>query len=179
MSLRGRRLIPPMSLGIAIFALVGCASWPLKPEAPHVGLTDVRLAKLSLTHPELELELLIENPNGFDLEVSSLDFVVAFGGRDFAHGNSAQGFLIPARGATEVNVTVVAETGQVLEHLRELIAPEPDLTYAMRGRIQLARWPVPLPFKVSGTLLPDQYSGAVTPAGRQMGGRDRHTSRQS
>jgi len=140
-------------------AAAGCAGWPIKPETPYIALTDVRLAKLSLTHPELELRLLLENPNGFALEVKGLDFVVAFAGRDFANGHADEGFVIPERGTIPVKILVVAKTKEVLERLGELVDPEPDLSYVMRGRIQLARWPLPIPFQVRGHLLPDDRGG--------------------
>ena len=143
-------------LSLAALLVAGCTGWLVKPEAPHIALTHVRLAKLSLTQPELELELALHNPNEIELKVRRIDFTVAFGGRDFAYGHSDQGFVIPKHGAASVAVRVVAEIAEVFQQLNELSAsPEPDFGYVMRGRIRLARWPVPIPFLVSGNLLPD------------------------
>ncbi len=143
-----------VSLSLATTLNAGCAGWLSKPEPPDVVLTEVRLVKLSLTEPEFDFELWLDNPNQFTLRVRSVEFTVAVRGRNLARGRSDRAFEIPANGSSSVAIRVTGDVEGILQELYELSTGNgTDLGYQMHGTVRLDQWPFPVPFRVRGDLL--------------------------
>ncbi|MEE9320804.1 MAG: LEA type 2 family protein [Granulosicoccus sp.] len=122
-----------------------------KPEAPTITVEGVRPLNLSLTRQKLAFRLRVQNPNGFDLPLQSLDFSAHFAGEKIAEGSSKDEVIIPANGEAFVEVDVIAGINTMLEQFRNMLdSDEMKLDYGVVGTVKLANWPKRIPFKAEG-----------------------------
>jgi hypothetical protein len=139
-----------LSLLLLLFASSGCE----RPAAPTLTPKVVRVAAISSKGLDLDVELLVDNPNAFALYAQSVTGTVYVGsGRQrLAHGSSRPGQSIPARGSAVVpsRVQVAWEDGAALAPL----LVQEQLPYILQGDVALGSedWNVTLPFSISGEL---------------------------
>lgn len=142
----------PAIILIAITWLVsGCAVFDLaNPKAPTVRLNSIKPKQLGGALQKLELGLIIENPNRFDLQISGLDFTALINGEKFASGSSNGGAHVPGMGEAFLEVQVALGLSQLFSQASKLLsaADEGPLVYGVTGTVDLENWPSPIPFNV-------------------------------
>ncbi len=130
--------------------LAACAYTHL--EQPDLSVVDVDLVKGDLFQQQLRVRMRVHNPNDVELPVKSITYEVELAGRAFAHGDSMGGFVIPARGDTDFDVSVTANAAGAL--LRLLTSGNQDnAPYRISGKVQLSSGLLrSIPFDHTGTL---------------------------
>lgn len=129
------RLIASLAVLVPILALGACVT-PQSVEAPQIALENVRLLEARGLVQRIRVDLLVANPNDFDIPLTGVDFSITVNGADFAQGLSDQAVTLPRRGRATVPVEV---TIPMLAVLRQLQAAQKlgKLDYRLSGTASL------------------------------------------
>ncbi len=129
------RFFAPLVLIIVIAGLGGCVA-PQKVEAPSIALQDVKLLKAVGLTQYLQVELLVSNPNDFDIPLTGLRFGMQMNGQDFAEGLSNQRVDIPRLGRAVVPVEVTVSVLAILKQI-QAVQKRDSLDYRVAGTAYL------------------------------------------
>lgn len=138
----------------AMFA--GCASQGPSLESPEVLLQGVELQKLSFSGQSVLLHFDVNNPNRVPLPVKSVRYKVFLENQQFASGETAGRFTIPARGNGEFSITVELDLMKSAASLLPLLnaGSRRPLEYALHGSLAVAiPFTRPLGFTRQGTIV--------------------------
>ena len=133
--------------------LSGCALFDLaNPKEPTIKLDSVVPQSIGRTVQRLEIGLLVQNPNRFDLHIQELNFTALVNGENFAKGNSSESATVPASSEALLKVQVELGLADLLSQAAKLFtAPEQGpLQYGVSGTVTLENWPTDIPFDVVG-----------------------------
>jgi len=97
------RWFASLAVIVLLAGLAGCVA-PQKVEAPGVALQDVKILNSEGFTQHLRVDLLVSNPNDFDIPLTGLKFGMQMNGLDFAEGLSNQRVDIPRLGRAVVPV---------------------------------------------------------------------------
>jgi len=136
--------------GLCVMLLVSCSTLPTsKPLAPEVEIATVDILAFGLTEQKLAFTLDVFNPNDYDLPVNLLEFMASSKNETVATGNTNEPVLLSAQNQTQVVVDVTMRTGKLLGQLLEsALKKQTALDYNVTGFVELANWPVRIPFNV-------------------------------
>jgi len=121
---------------IASVLLSSCALVDLtNPKAPTVTLDSVVPQSIGSTVQRLQIGLLVENPNRFDLLIQEINFT-------------------PGLGEALLDVQVELGLADLLSQASKLFtSPEQGpLNYGITGTVSLENWPTDIPFNVNRTI---------------------------
>jgi len=107
---------------------------------PRVQDVSLKVESLGLSEARLRLNLQLENPNTFNLEIKRLHYRIALSGRDFAAGDVVSPQTVPARDRGKIEIPLAANLSELglaavdllrgksadysLEYSAELLGPE-------------------------------------------------------
>jgi len=134
------------------FLLNGCVLLDLSnAEAPTITLDNVVPQSIGSTVQRLQLGLLVQNPNRFDLLIQEINFTALVNGEKFASGNSDNSVKIPGLGEALLDVQVELGLADLLSQASKLFtAPDQGpLQYGVTGTVSLENWPTAIPFNVT------------------------------
>jgi len=138
---------------LALGLLAGCALTPGL-ETPKLSVVEVQLLGSDLFAQHVRLRLRVQNPNDRALAVRGLTYSVEVAGQQFASGESAASFVVPARGAAEFDTNV---TTNLAGTLMTLLSRGPDslsqtIEYRLSGKLSLSAGLLrSIPFDERGT----------------------------
>ena len=133
--------------------LGGCATLGEPTEPPRVTLSNLKMIDAQLFEQRYALTLRIQNPNSFDLDVNGLSFEVELNGREFAHGVSNKGVLIPAYGESTLEVGVTSSLFNIVDQINALERRQgKSLEYRIHGKISTANHLLSLSFERKGEI---------------------------
>ena len=84
-----------------LLGLAGCSLLVPKLQAPHLSVVGVELQKGSLWQQKLRVRMHVENPNDRVLPIKGITYTLDVNGQEFAHGESAASFGVPALGEAD------------------------------------------------------------------------------
>ena len=122
---------------LALALLAGCALNPGL-ETPKLSVVEVQLLGSDLFAQHVRLRLRVQNPNDRALAVRGLTYTVEVAGQQFASGESAASFVVPARGAAEFDTNVTTNLAGTLMTLLSRgagFAPPDDRVPAVRQAV--------------------------------------------
>jgi len=105
-------------------------------EAPSIALQDVKLLNAVGLTQYLQVELLVSNPNNFDIPLTGLKFGMQMNGQDFAEGLSNQRVDIPRLGRAVVPVEVTVSVLAILKQI-QAVQKSDGLDYRVAGTAYL------------------------------------------
>jgi LEA14-like dessication related protein len=111
------RWFAPLAVLVFIAGLSGCVS-PQEVQSPSIALQDVKLLNAEGLTQHLRVELLVSNPNDFDIPLTGLKFGMQMNGLEFAEGLSNQRVDIPRLGRAVVPVEVTVSVLAVMKQIR-------------------------------------------------------------
>jgi LEA14-like dessication related protein len=123
----------------AVLLLGGCALTPrLIP--PTLTVVDVQLQGSDLWEQHLKVRMHVQNPNDRALPIKGLEYTLEVEGQQFASGESAASFIVPARGEAEFDMNV---TTNLAGTLLKLLARGSDtlsqsVAYRLTGKVSLS-----------------------------------------
>lgn len=103
---------------LALFALLGGCVTPQSVEPPGVTLQNVRILNSKGLSQNIEVDLLVSNPNDFDIPLTGLKFDMKINGRDFAQGLSNETITVPRLGRAVVPVQVTVSVLAVMQQIQ-------------------------------------------------------------
>lgn len=141
--------------GLAV-ACAGCATLI---QSPQVAVEAVHVESVTLTGGTMLLELLLTNPNNFELRGTAVDYALRVGDAtaadprwvDVASGVRQEGFTLPPLGSATVSVPVRFDWVGVGTAVRQLIERK-RLGYQAEGavRVELPGGVRRIPFRQQG-----------------------------
>ena len=110
-----------MKLAAFVFALslAACASLAPRPAPPQVALDSISAIAIGPAGAQARIRLSVQNPNGYDLAVESLEYTLTIDGRPLGGGALAHPVTLAANAATPVDLDVAADLdvlGKSLSH---------------------------------------------------------------
>ena len=125
------RWIAPFAVVLLLFGLGGCVK-PKTVQAPSIALQNVKLLEAEGLNQKLQVELLVSNPNDFDIPLTGLRFGMQMNGLDFAEGLSNQRVDIPRLGRAVVPVEVRVSILAVMKQI-QAVQKKKGLEYRVAG----------------------------------------------
>jgi LEA14-like dessication related protein len=138
---------------LAALLEAGCALSP-KLQAPTLSIVAVQLTSGTLWEQHLKVRMHVQNPNDRTLPVKSLEYSLEVDGQPFASGESDSGFVVPALGETEFDMSMTTNVAGALVRLlgRGSDAGGGNIPYHLTGKVSLAQGLLrTIPFDQSGT----------------------------
>jgi LEA14-like dessication related protein len=115
---------------ILSLCLVSCLSWIM--QKPSFVLREIILSPRSLTEVNLLLGLDVQNPNRFDLTLTSFEYVVFLNNEEIGKGRLEKEVLVPSSSTTKVQAVVVAKFKDLGGSLKMIVTGR-DLPYKIEG----------------------------------------------
>jgi LEA14-like dessication related protein len=133
--------------------LIACSSLVPHLETPKLSIVNVEVLKSELWEQRMKVRMRVQNPNDRALPIKGLSYVVDVAGQEFAHGVSAESFIVPALGEAEFDMSVTANMASAL--LRILGGKNSvgdQVEYRLRGKVALSEgFMRSIPFEDTGT----------------------------
>lgn len=133
------------------FFLVSCLSWIL--EKPSFVLREIILSPRSFTEMNLLFGLEVQNPNRFDLTLTSFEYTIYLKNEEIGNGRLEKELLIPSSSTTQVQIPVVAKFKDLGGSLKTIITGD-DLPYKIEGKadVKTAFGSLNFPFSKEGRI---------------------------
>jgi len=146
-----RRWVWVFSIGAAVLAITGCSLFVPKLQAPHLAVVGVELQKGALWQQKLKVRMHVDNPNDRELPIKGITYTLDVNGQEFAHGESAAAFIVPALGEAEFDMNMTANmAGTIISLLSH--GTDANVEYHLTGRISLSKGLLrSVPFDQHGT----------------------------
>ena len=131
--------------------LSGCVT-PRSVIPPRIALGNVQILQARGMTQKLRVDLLVANPNDFDIPLTGLDFTLQLNGMDFARGLSNSTVTIPRLGEATVPVDVSVSLLAVVQQIQAATRAK-EVTYRIAGKAFLDHALVStVPFEKEGKL---------------------------
>lgn len=123
----------------AVLLLSGCALTP-KLTPPTLTVVDVQLQGSDLWEQHLKVRMHVQNPNDRALPIKGLEYTLEVEGQQFASGQSAASFIVPARGEAEFDMNVTTNLAGTLLRLlaRGSDTLSQSVAYRLTGKVSLS-----------------------------------------
>lgn len=126
------RLFSVLALALTAAACVT----PQSVEPPVIALENIRLLEREGLLQRLQVDLLVSNPNDFDIPLAGLQFSMQANGRAFGQGLSDQRITIPRLGRATVPVEIRVSVLAFFQQIQD-IQNTGSLTYQVTGKALL------------------------------------------
>lgn len=143
-------------LAILVLLLGACAGNRPAVQSPEVALRGVELTSLSFREQTFVLSFDVSNPNPFPLPVRSVRYKVFLEQQQFASGETAGRFTVPASGSGSFDISVELDLVNSASQLSTLLraGSSRPLAYELHGSLAVAiPFSRPLEFSRSGTIV--------------------------
>lgn len=143
--------VRPMAVVLAVVGLSGCSLFVPKLQAPRLSVVDLQLQKGQLWQQKLKVRMHVENPNDRVLPIKGITYTLDVNGQEFAHGESAASFVVPALGDAEFDMNMTANmAGTIISLLQH--GTDSSIEYQLRGKVSLSEGLLrSIPFDQHGT----------------------------
>ncbi len=123
-------------VGKTTFPINEKGSLPL-PKVPAVKFQNLKLDKLSLTTADLNLDIVIENPNNFDLTINNFNYDLNVDGKSWAKSISAVKKKIPKKGKNVLSIPVSLNFLTMGQTVYQTLTSSEPLDYSLSGKMDL------------------------------------------
>ena len=126
-----------LSVVLAMLCLSGCSLFVPRLEPPRLSVVNVEFQKGALWQQRLRVRMHVDNPNDRVLPIKGITYTLDVNGQEFAHGESAASFVVPALGQAEFDMNMTANmAGTLLSLLSH--GSDASVEYHLAGRIALS-----------------------------------------
>ena len=133
--------------------VTACAWLPERPQPLRVSLVSVQFGAMELLEQRYALQLRVQNPNDFALNIQGLDFEMEVNQLPFASGVASQHVAVPAFGEALLQVEVSSSVWSLARQLREMgEGRREEFSYRLHGRLSVGGRLTAIPFESSGTI---------------------------
>jgi LEA14-like dessication related protein len=148
---KGSASVKSLAVFVAVLGLSSCSLFVPKLEAPRLSVVDVELQKGQLWQQKLKVRMHVQNPNDRVLPIKGITYTLDVNGEEFAHGESAASFVVPALGEAEFDMNMTANmAGTIISLLSH--GADSNVEYHLKGKISLSEGLLrSIPFDQHGT----------------------------
>jgi LEA14-like dessication related protein len=151
------RHLPRCSLAALWALLLGACALAPKFEAPQLSVADVQILGGDLFQQRLRVRMHVQNPNDRALPVRGITYRLEVQGQEFATGESAASFVVPALGEADFDMNVSTNLATTLMKILGGGANTKALAYHLTGKVTLSEGFLrSVPFEQRGTFRLDQ-----------------------
>jgi LEA14-like dessication related protein len=151
------RPLSRLSAAAWLALLLGACALSPKFEAPQLAVLDVQLLGGDLFQQRLRVRMHVQNPNNRALPVQGITYRLEVEGQEFATGESAASFVVPALGEADFDMNVTTNLATTLMKILAGGANTRALAYHITGKVTLsAGFLRSLPFDQRGVFRLDQ-----------------------
>jgi LEA14-like dessication related protein len=127
-----------LSVVLAMLCLSGCSLFVPKLEPPRLSVVNVEFQKGALWQQKLRVRMHVDNPNDRVLPIKGITYTLDVNGQEFAHGESAASFIVPAMGQAEFDMNMTANmAGTIISLLSH--GSDANVQYHLAGRISFSQ----------------------------------------
>jgi len=143
--------VRPIAVFLAVLGLSGCSLFVPKLQAPRLSVVDLQFQKGQLWQQKLKVRMHVENPNDRVLPIKGITYTLDVNGQEFAHGESAASFVVPALGEAEFDMNMTANmAGTIISLLSH--GADSSIDYHLVGKVSLSEGLLrSIPFDQHGT----------------------------
>jgi LEA14-like dessication related protein len=146
----------PTAAALLALALAACALAP-KFEAPQLSVADVQVLGGDFFQQRLRVRMHVQNPNDRALPVQGITYRLEVEGQEFATGESAASFMVPALGEADFDMNVSTNLASTLVKILGGGANTKALAYHLTGKVTLSEGFLrSVPFDQRGTFKLEQ-----------------------
>jgi LEA14-like dessication related protein len=147
----GGASVRALSIIFVLLGLAGCSLLVPKLQAPQLSVVGVELQRGALWQQKLKVRMHVANPNDRTLPIKGITYSLDVNGQEFAHGESAASFVVPALGEAEFDMNMTANmAGTIISLLRH--GTNANVEYHLVGKISLSEGLLrSVPFDQHGT----------------------------
>jgi len=140
-----------LSVVLALLSLSACSLFVPKLEPPRLSVVSIDFLKGALWQQKLRVRLQVDNPNDRALPIKGITYTLEVNGQEFAHGESATSFDVPALGQAEFDMNMTANmAGTIISLLSH--GGDATVEYHLVGRVSLSHGLLrSIPFDQHGT----------------------------
>ena len=121
-----------------VLVLGGCAALAPRPEPPQVRSAQARVIVFAFPRVRLGIDLIVNNPNPADLEISALDMAITIEGESVASAVLAAPVTLPREASAALALEASGHLGAALNSVaRRLGKGGGPLRYELAGHVQL------------------------------------------
>lgn len=122
---------------LAVLSLSACSLFVPKLAPPRLSVVGVEFQKGQLWKQKLKVRLHVQNPNDRVLPIKGITYTLDVNGQEFAQGESAASFVVPALGDAEFDMNMTANmAGTIISLLSH--GSDASVEYHLIGRISLS-----------------------------------------
>ncbi len=145
-----RRIIFLLS---AVFLLSSCLGWLI--EKPTFTLKDITIQPVSLTELNFVLGVEARNPNGYDLELKSLDFKLYLNDCEIGTGILQDNIIVPKSRTSEIRIPIACTYTNIADYLKSALMGK-EVRYKLVGKAQIKAGfgSTRIPFSKEGSINP-------------------------
>jgi LEA14-like dessication related protein len=140
-----------LTICFAVLGLSGCSLFVPRLEPPRLSVVSVEFQKGALWQQKLRVRMHVDNPNDRVLPIKGITYTLDVNGQEFAHGESAAAFVVPASGEAEFDMNMTANmAGTIISLLSH--GTDSSVEYHLVGRVSLSEGLLrTIPFDQHGT----------------------------
>ena len=148
------RALTRCAAGLMVAVLAAACALAPKLEPPKLSIVGAQIVSGDLFTQRLKVRVHVQNPNDRVLPVKGLEYTIEVEGEQFASGESATSFEVPALGEAEFDMNVTTNlAGALLKVLaRGPNALGQEVSYRLAGKVSLSEGLFrSIPFEEHGT----------------------------
>ena len=126
--------IAHLALLCAMAMMPACSTLPRDFETPKFSIANIAPKDMSVFEQRFDVQLRIQNPNNFDLDVNGLRFDIELNDKEFGSGMSGQKVTVPRFGSETVTAEVITGLGSFLRQAQGMSAGGTKVRYRLKGK---------------------------------------------
>ena len=107
------------------------------PKTPNVAVTHVAIENLSLTGAALAVEMEVDNPNAFGVDLTKLDYNLMVNGKSWAQTKATNVAKLPEKGSTKMRIPVRLSFADMGMALYQTLAQTKPMDYQLNGNMTI------------------------------------------
>jgi len=129
------------------------------PRPPSVKVTNLTIDKLSFTNAALKLELEVDNPNSFGVDLTRLNYDLAVNGKPWAKSSETNVIKITENSKSRISIPINLDVATMGMALYKTLNSSSPLKYQLQGNMMLD---TTLPL-LKNVKMPIKQTGAINP----------------
>jgi LEA14-like dessication related protein len=106
-------------------------------KVPTISASKLSVKDLSFTKAELELELNINNPNAFSIDLNDLDYEIDINGLRSISGSTGKSIEISEKGSSTLKIPVTFNLIELGRSAYQLLSSDKELEYSLTGNTNI------------------------------------------
>ncbi len=122
-----------------LLLVVGCQSVEPRARVPQIRVDTISVKNFSYFEQRFELEVSVENPNEFELEIAAIEYRLFVNSHEFGSGALSRLISIPAKTAIPIRLKLSSDLRTVFEHLSESLERK-GTDFRLKGFLSLLKF---------------------------------------